>query len=156
MLEYGQFSSVLLTSPKLSVVALIPVTVVRDSNHHKRRLSSLSCMCPETIAFLLVERAEPDNPSEAVGDLGRRSHQNNPRREESSRRRVLSTSSASHSCQALDELFVLRDVSILPGTPCPAFLGYQKTSPANTRTPDVAKRSLPILEDTQMDTALTI
>ena len=32
------------------------------------------------------------------------------------------------------ELFVLRDVSIPPGTPCPAYLGHQRTLPANTRT----------------------
>ena len=57
----------------------------------------------------------------------------------SSSRRVMSTaSSASPSGWASDELFVLRDVSIPPGTPCPAYPGYQKTSPAYTCTlPDL-------------------
>ena len=117
--------------------------------------ATLSCTCPATSASPdPVEAADPDNPSEAVGDPGRRGHQNYPRRRRrggvrtrgqssgsgtSSRRRVTSTaSSASPSCWALDELLVLRDVSIPLGTPCPAPFGYQKALPANTRTlPDL-------------------
>ena len=97
-LNEGQFSSVLLTSPKRSVVAPIPTTVVRYSNHPPQTSSTkrsnscgnhssgiaaaaLSCLCLEASASSdPVERAEPDDPSEAVGDLGRRSHQNYPRR----------------------------------------------------------------------------
>ena len=37
-------------------------------------------------------------------------------------------------CWALDELLVLRVVSILAGTPCLAYLGYHKTLPANSQT----------------------
>ena len=65
-----------------------------------------------------------------------------------------SENSASPSGWASDELFVRRDVSIPPGTLCPAYLGYQQTLPANTRTfPDFCcQTQFAILQNTQMDT----
>ena len=52
-----------------------------------------------------------------------------------SRRRVMSTViSVSASCGASDEWLAFRDVSILAGTPYLAYLGYQKTLPADSRT----------------------
>ena len=45
-----------------------------------RSCGRTSCLCPKTSPSDPVERAEPNNPSEAVGDPGSRSHQNYPRR----------------------------------------------------------------------------
>ena len=62
-------------------------SLVKRSNSCRNHSAALSCMCPEASASSdPVERAEPDDPNEAVGDPGRRSHQNYARgwrREES-------------------------------------------------------------------------
>ena len=166
-LNYGQFPSVLLMSPKRLVVAPIPETVVRYSHHHKRRLSNLPIPVgitrPNSTSASSdpVERAEPDNPSEAVGDPGRRSHQKYPRRgrrggvrngyrtrgQSSGRARLrqavghLMSCSSSATSASLLEHRVLRTLA--------ARKLYQQTL-------EHFLRSLPVLEDTQMDTALTI
>ena len=125
-----------------------------------------SCICPEASStYDPVEPAKSDSHNEALGDLGRRGHQDSlsrrkrggirsghRRRRQSSgrgttsRRHVLATaSSCLPSCWTFDELLILRDVSNPVGTPCPAHLGYKKTLPANYRThllTFVAKRNL--------------
>ena len=68
-----------------------------------------------------------------------------------------SASSASPGGWASDELFVLRDVSIPPGTQCLRTLATRRIHQQTLKhfLTFVPKRRLPILEDTQMDTAHT-
>ena len=134
------------TSEQPSHATLINRSNSCGSQMPKIRTAALSCMCPEPTASSDPVEQTPYSCSEAVGNSGSRSHQNDPRRwtkrgvrngnrtrrqslkcGTSSRRRVMSTaSSASPSCCAPDEFFILRDVSIPPGTSCPAYLGHQE------------------------------
>ena len=106
-------------------------SLVERSNSFWNRSSevaaaALLCLCPETSASSHpVERAEP---SEAVTDPGRRSHQHHPRRwRRGGVRNGHRTRGQSPGCGTSSRRRVMSTV-------CPAYLDYQKTSPSNTRT----------------------
>ena len=112
-------------------------SVVRYSNHHKRRLSNVPNPAGTTRPKLqphsrvlvlrplpLIQPSEqsqtiPTMPLEILAEEAHRTRGQSSERGTMSWRRVMSTaSSASPSGWASDELFVLRDVRIPPGTPC--------------------------------------
>ena len=174
-LSCGHVSSDLV-SPKRLVLAPVPTTVARHRNHHKASLSKrcsscrnyssevatavFSCMCPEASSTSdSLEPAESDGPNEAWRNPKRSQHTKTSGRGTTSRRRVMSTTSSASPCGlAFHELLVLHNVSIPAGTPCPAYLGYQKTKPANSRAlPDFGCKSENCsFSATQMTTALTM
>ena len=118
-------ASVLLMSPKRSVAAPIPATVVRHSNHHKRRLSNVpipaginrpklqqphSRVCVLKPLPPLIQSSEqsptiPAKPSEILAEEAIRTPGQSSGCGTTSRRGVMSTaSSLSPRCWASDEL----------------------------------------------------
>ena len=122
-------------------------------------------MCPGGFASSdSVEQAEPRNPSEAVGDPDRRSHQNYARRggeEEDSETGTEHKDSHQVTAPRPDvdgELDLAPPRRRHPSWNTVLFVLWQPENftMAHHFLTFVANRSLPILEDTQVDTAFTI